>query len=354
MFNVTGLVRQDEVIDTGFRSYQRAAELIKAGRRFVIGGHPSMDGDAIGSLYALHHALTAAGRECLAVTQDAGLGKYEFLDGSMVLKTLDEVPVTLDGYDTALIVDCGAQSRARAILERLAPGTKVVNLDHHIDNPGFGDAAVVIPDASSTGEVVYNTLKLAGIPLNRRAAEALFTAIVTDTGRFSFSNSTPDSYRIVADLIEQFELNVSELTGMIYRAKTPQRLKLEAMVAAGVETRLDGKVVIARVTRAMLDATGCSEAEANEMIVIPKSLKGGMVTILFREMGPTELKVSLRSEGQMAVNDIAAKFRGGGHLRAAGFQVHGRPVAEAEAEIIEAVTTALENTLKQTGGRIIV
>ena len=213
---------------------------------------------------------------------------------------------------------------------------------------------VVIPDASSSGEVVFQVLKKAGIPLTKQAAEALFTAIVTDTGRFMFSNSTPESYRIVAELIEQFDLDVASLTGQIYRVKTPNRLRLEALVAQSIETRMDGKVVIARVSRKMLDDTGCTEAEANEMIVIPKSLRGSMVCILFREMGPTELKVSLRSEGQMAVNDIAASFRGGGHLRAAGLQVHGRPVADAEAEIVEAVTSALTATLKETGGKIVV
>ncbi|MCA8912813.1 MAG: bifunctional oligoribonuclease/PAP phosphatase NrnA [Planctomycetes bacterium] len=342
------------MIDTGFRDYTDAAELLKAGKRFVIGGHPMMDGDAIGSLYALFHTLTDAGRECLAVTQDVGLGKYQYLDGSMTLTPLSELPETLDGYDTAIIVDCGAESRARAILDRLAPGTKIVNLDHHIDNPGFGDAAVVHPDASSSGEVVYKVLKEAGIPLNHAAAEAIFTAIVTDTGRFSFSNSTPDSYRIIAELIEQFELDVAVLTGRIYRSKTPNRLKLEAMVAQGIETRLEGKVVIARVSRQMLDDTGCSEAEANEMIIIPKALKGGMISILFREMAPDHVKVSLRSEGQMAVNDIAAKFRGGGHLRAAGCQVYGRPVADSEADIIQAVVDALEKTLAETGGTIVV
>lgn len=341
------------MIDTGFRDYARAAELLKSGKRFVIGGHPMMDGDAIGSLYALYFSLTAAGRECLAVTQDEGPGKYGFLDPSGLLKPLKELP-DLDGYDTAIVVDCGAQSRAKAILDRLAPGTKIINLDHHIDNPGFGDGVVVIPDASSSGEVVFQALKTAGIPVTKQAAEALFTAIVTDTGRFMFSNSTPDSYRIIAELIEQFDLDVAELTGRIYRVKTPQRLKLEAMVAQSIETRMDGKVVIARVSRDMLDQTGCTEAEANEMIVIPKSLKGSMVCILYREMGPRELKVSLRSEGQMPVNDIAAKFRGGGHLRAAGLQIHGRPVAEAEAEITQAVVAALEATLKETGGKIIV
>ena len=342
------------MIDTGFRDYAKAAELLKAGRRFVIGGHPMMDGDAIGSLYALYYALTNAGRECLAVTQDEGLGKYEYLDESSVLKPLVDLPETLEGYDTALIVDCGAQSRARLILDRLATETRIINLDHHIDNPGFGDAAVVIPDASSSGEVVYNALKLAGIPLTRQAAEALFTAIVTDTGRFMFSNSTPDSYRIIAALIEEFELDVATLTGQIYRVKTPNRLKLEAMVAQTIETHLDGKVVVARVSREMLDATGCTEAEANEMIVIPKSLKGSMICILFREMGAQDLKVSLRSEGHMPVNEIAAQFRGGGHLRAAGCQVRGRPVADAEADIVQAVVTELQATLERTGGKIIV
>ena len=341
------------MIDTGFRDYTKAAELLKQGKRFVIGGHPMMDGDAIGSLYALCHALTSAGRECLAVTQDVGPGKYKFLDDEVALTPLSDLPDTLEGYDTAVVVDCGAQSRARAILAQLAPGTKIINLDHHIDNPGFGDAAVVIPDASSSGEVVYNALNKAGIPLTRKAAEALFTAIVTDTGRFMFSNSTPDSYRIVASLIEEFDLDVASLTGQIYRVKTPQRLKLEAMVAQTIETHLDGKIVVARVSREMLDQTGCTESEANEMIVIPKSLKGSMICILFREMGPTELKVSLRSEGQMPVNEIAAKFRGGGHLRAAGCQVHGRPVAESEDEIVEAVVSELKATLQKTGGKII-
>jgi phosphoesterase RecJ-like protein len=260
----------------------------------------------------------------------------------------------LDGYDTCIVVDCGAQSRARAILEKLAPGTKIVNLDHHIDNPGFGDAAVVLPKSSSSGEVVYHVLREAGIPLNKRAAEALYTAIVTDTGRFSFSNSTPESFRIVASLIEDYSLDVAAISAQIYRVKTPQRLRLEAMVAQDVETRMDGKVIIARVTQQMMDETGCSEAEASEMIVIPKSMKGGMICILFREVGPREIKVSLRSEGQMAVNDIAARFRGGGHLRAAGLRVEGRPVGDVEAEIIEVVTTALEVTLKETGGKIIV
>lgn len=342
------------MIDTGFRDYSRAAELLKAGKRFVIGGHPMMDGDAIGSLYALFHSLTNAGHECLAVTQDVGLGKYQFLDGAVTLTPLADLPATLTGYDTAIIVDCGAESRARTILERLAPGTTIINLDHHIDNPGFGDAAVVIPDASSSGEVVYNVLKLAGIALTRKASEALFTAIVTDTGRFSFSNSTPDSYRIVAELIEQFDLDVASITGQIYRAKTPQRLKLEALVAQSIESHLGGKVVVARVSKAMLDSTGCSEAEANEMIVVPKSLKGSMICVLFREMADDHVKVSLRSEGQMAVNDIAAKFRGGGHLRAAGCQVIGRPVADSEKDILNAVVQALEATLEQTGGKIVV
>jgi phosphoesterase RecJ-like protein len=333
--------------------YTRAAELLKQSRRVVLGGHPQMDGDALGSLLALRAALTQDGRECLAVTQDLDAGKYSFLDGADALVPLDRLP-DLSGYDTCVMVDCGAVSRARAVLERMPKHLKIVNLDHHIDNPGFGDAAVVLPHASSTGEVVFNALRQAGIALNKSAAEALFVAIVTDTGRFMFNNSTPDSYRIIAGLIEDFGLDVSELTGGIYRNKTVERMKLESMVAGTLKTYMDGKIAVATVTRKMMDDTGCNEAEATEMVAIPKSLGGAMVSVLFRESAADEVKVSWRSEGQIAVNDIAAQFRGGGHLRAAGANIKGKPVADTEREVMEATLAALDTTLKRTGGAIIV
>lgn len=333
--------------------FDQAADILRQARRVVIGGHPTMDGDALGSMLALASVLRARGCEVLTVTQDMPAGKYEFLEGAERIQSLESLPATLTGYDACIMVDCGAESRARAVLQRLSSGTHVVNIDHHIDNPGYGDAAVVMPRVSSTGEVVWLALKHAGIALNKPAAEALFVAIVTDTGRFMFSNSSPQAYRIVAELVEQHGLNVGELTGRIYRSKTLGRMRLEGLVASTLETRLDGRLAIARVSRAMLDETGGTDADANELVTIPNSLKGSMVALLFRELGPTELKVSFRSEGQMAVNDIAARFRGGGHMRAAGAHIRGRAVAEAEREIIAAVEEELAATLKRTGGAII-
>lgn len=340
-------------MDQSRADYSGAANLLTQARRVVLGGHPQMDGDALGSLLALRSALIASGRECIAVTQDSDAGKYGFLEGADSLQPIQQVE-TLDGYDTCVMVDCGAESRARGILQRLTPGTRVLNLDHHIDNPGFGDVAVVLPHASSSGEVVFHTLKQAGIPLNKAAAEALFVAIVTDTGRFMFSNSTPDAYRIIAQLVEDFSLDVSTLTGRIYRSKSIERLRLEAMVAGTLAVHMDGKLAVATVTREMLEATGCNEADAAEMVTIPKSLRGTMVCILFRESAPNDLKVSWRSEGQIAVNEIAALFNGGGHLRASGANVRGRPVHDVQREIVAATVKALTATLKQTGGAIIV
>lgn len=334
--------------------FDKAAALLQGARRILIGGHPVMDGDALGSMLALADSLRSTGREVLTVTQDLGPGKYDFLRGSDMLLPLDKLPVPLPALDLCIMVDCGAESRARAVLALLAPGTPVINLDHHVDNPGFGDAAVVLPRASSTGEVAFQLLRRAGLPVTKGAAEALFCAIVTDTGRFMFSNSTPESYRIVAELVEKHGVDVAALTGHIYRNKTADRLKLEALVTATLEVRLDGKLAIARVSRAAMDATGATDAEANELVTIPKSLKGSMVALLFRELGPSELKVSFRSEGQMAVNEIAARFKGGGHLRAAGAHIKGRPIAEVEREIANAVEYELAATLARTGGAIIV
>ncbi|MBX3461124.1 MAG: bifunctional oligoribonuclease/PAP phosphatase NrnA [Planctomycetes bacterium] len=340
-------------MDQPMADFSPAAALLQQARRVVIGGHPQMDGDALGSLLALRSALMAAGRQCVAVTQDHNAGKYGFLAGAHDIKPLDQAG-DLSGYDTCIMVDCGAESRARAVLQRLAPGTRVLNVDHHIDNPGFGDVALVFPHASSTGEVVFHVLEAAGIALNKAAAEALFVAIVTDTGRFMFSNSTPESYRIVAQLVEDFSLDVADLTGRIYRSKTMQRMRLEGMVTQTLQTRLDGRIAIATVTREMLRDTGCSEADAAEMVTIPKSLAGSMVCILLREVGDSELKVSWRSEGQIAVNEIAAQFNGGGHLRASGANPRGKPIAQLKDEVVEATVRALEETLRRTGGAIIV
>lgn len=340
-------------MDQPMADFTAAAALLQQARRVVIGGHPQMDGDALGSLLALRAALSAAGRECIAVTQDHNAGKYGFLQGAAEIKTLDAAG-DLSGYDTCIMVDCGAESRARAVLERLAPGTRVLNIDHHIDNSGFGDVALVFPHASSTGEVVFNVLRAACIALNKAAAEALFVAIVTDTGRFMFSNSTPESYRIVARLVEDFSLDVAAITGRIYRSKTMQRMRLEGSVTQTLETRLDGRIAIATVTREMLRDTGCSEADAAEMVTIPKSLAGSMVCILLREVGDNELKISWRSEGQIAVNEIAALFNGGGHLRASGANPRGKPKEQLKQEVIDATVKALADTLKQTGGAIIV
>lgn len=330
--------------------YAQAAKILRSARRVVIGGHPTMDGDALGSVLALAACLRQRGCKVLTVTQDLGPGKYSFLSGADQLKPL---PKTLTGFDACIVVDCGAESRARAILDRLPASTPVVNLDHHIDNPGFGKAAVVLPNASSTGEVVWRTLKRAKLPLNKAAAEALFVAVVTDTGRFMFSNSSPLSYRIVAELVEKHGLNVGALTGHIYRSKTLGRMKLEGLVTQTLQSRMGGKLAVARVTREMLRETGGTDADANELVTIPNSLKGSMIALLFRELGPRDLKISFRSEGQMSVNQIAARFRGGGHKRASGAHVKGRPVAQVEREVIAAVEKELRATLKQTGGAII-
>ncbi len=312
-----------------------------------------MDGDALGSVFTLAHSLRAAGLDVLAVTQDVDAGKYAFMQDGEALTPLDQLPAIIEGYDTAVILDVGAQSRARRVLERLAPKTRIINLDHHVDNPGFGDASVVLPEASSTGEVVYHVLKEAGIKLNAKAAVALFVAIVTDTGRFNHSNSTPDSLRVVASLIEEFDLKISELTQKLYRSKSFGRIKLEAMVAETIEARLEGRLIVARVTAGMLAKTGCDVMDAAETVTIPKSINGGMVCVMFHEMEPLLLKCSLRSEGQVKVNEIAAKFGGGGHMRAAGLQVVGRPVAEVEREILDECSRVLSDTLKITGGAII-
>lgn len=319
---------------------QAVINYLKNSKNVLLGGHPSMDGDALGSVLAAYHVLTAAGKTCTIVTQDVGAGKYGFLSASDKLVHIDSLPEDMAHFDTAIIFDCGAVSRAKRILAKLDASTVVLNIDHHIDNNHFGNSAVVEPKASSTGEVLHGLLREAELPINVDAAKALFVAIVTDTGRFSFSNSTPESYRIIAGLIEDFGIDVSELAGRIYRSKSAGRIRLEGMVGQSMEIRMDGRLCVATVTQQMLADTGCDDATASEMVIIAKSMIGVEVCILFREASPQEMRVSLRSEGQIKVNEVAAEFGGGGHLRAAGLHVT-RTIEPVKQEIIAAVEAAM-------------
>jgi phosphoesterase RecJ-like protein len=290
--------------------------------RFLVTSHEAPDGDALGSLYAMQLALGALGKDTVMfLGGPAPLpGEYRFLDlhGRGLLR---ELPA--DAPERTLVaVDCASPSRVGAqpgVVEQ-APFT--INIDHHHDNPRFGDVNLIVADASSTGEVLADVFRELGVALTPDLAEALYIALVTDTGRFQYSNTTPKALRLAAELVEA-GADVHRVFQGVYENVQFAKLKLLARALDRAQVLEGGEIVVSHLLRGDFEAVGATEPYSEGIIDVLRSVEGSIVSVLIREPpregGPAR-KVSLRSSvDEVDVSVIARSFSGGGHRQAAGF-----------------------------------
>jgi len=290
--------------------------------RFLVTSHEAPDGDALGSLLATGLALGALGKDAVMfLGGPAPLpGEYRFLElADQGLRR--ELPAD-SGERVLVAVDCASAGRVGAepgLVER-APFT--INIDHHHDNPRFGDVNLVVPDASSTGEVLADVFRELGIELTPELAEALYIALVTDTGRFQYANTTPKALRLAAELVEA-GADVNRVFQGVYENVQFAKLKLLARALDRARVLEGGEIIVSHLLRDDFEAVGATEPYSEGIIDVLRSVEGALVSALIREPprdgGPVR-KVSLRSSvHEVDVSAIARKSGGGGHREAAGF-----------------------------------
>ena len=307
--------------------------------------HEAPDGDALGSLLATGLALAQLGKDAVMfLGGDAPLpGEYRFLDlGDRGL--LRELPV--DAAERTLVaVDCASEGRvgAQPGLVEAAPYT--INVDHHHDNPRFGEVNVVVEDASSTGEVLADVFRELGVQLTPGIAEALYIALVTDTGRFQYANTTPKALRLAAELVEA-GADVNRVFQGVYENVQFAKLKLLARALEHAQVLEGGEIVVSHLLRGDFEAVGATEPYSEGIIDVLRSVEGSIVSALIREPprdgGPTR-KVSLRSSvDEVDVSAIARKSGGGGHREAAGFS--------SELSVAELTDFIVREVAAQVGG----
>ena len=296
-------------------------EALRAGERFVVTSHENPDGDALGSLLATQLALEALGKDSVMVLGgEAPLpGEYAFLELE-ALGLLRSAPP--DAGDRVLVaVDCAQESRI--VEQALVEAARLtVNIDHHHDNTRFGDIALVVDDASSTAEVLADVFVALGIELTPAIAEALYTAVVTDTGRFQYSNTTPEALRLAAELVEA-GADVSKVFVEVYESTPFPKLKLLARALERATELAEGRIVVSELRREDFDAAGAEEPYSEGIIDHLRAVDGAELVALVRELpagASSARKGSLRSHPDgVDVSAIARSFGGGGHKRAAGF-----------------------------------
>jgi phosphoesterase RecJ-like protein len=309
-------------------------DLIRSGRRFLLLAHLYPDGDVLGSQLGLGLALRGAGHRVEFACSHPVPDPFHFLPGA------DEVQQWKEGrgdYDVVVTLDCPDPSRVGGLLDGCRqPGTRVLNIDHHGDNRRYGDVNWIQPRAAATGEMVYELLEAAGLPLTHDVAVNLYTAILTDTGSFRYSNTTPKTFRIAARLVEA-GADPARVALELYETRHLAGLHLLGRILQQVETNRDGTIAWVVIDKGLTEAPDLLEAE--DLITYPRSVRTTKVAVLFREL-PGEVKVSLRGKGEVNVARIAARFGGGGHPNAAGAVLKGTLTA-AKAAVLSAVEEAV-------------
>jgi phosphoesterase RecJ-like protein len=287
--------------------------------RFTLTTHENPDGDALGSLLATKLAFDQLGKDSVMVLHsDAPLpGEYGFMPLAELLRRWPE-----DVSERVLVaLDCANESRIGddEILGRV-PLT--LDIDHHHDNTRFGDVNLIVPDASSTGEVLRDLLRALELELTPDIAEALYIALVTDTGRFQYTNTTPKALRLAAELVEA-GANVHRVFQGVYESVQFAKLKLLARALDRAQIYEGGRIVISYLLRTDFAEVGAAEPYSEGIIDYLRAVEGADMAVLIREPpradGPTR-RVSLRaSVDELDVSAIARKSGGGGHRQAAGF-----------------------------------
>jgi phosphoesterase RecJ-like protein len=290
--------------------------------RFLVTSHEAPDGDALGSMLAMTLVLGQQGKD--AVMFLGGLaplpGEYRFLELSE--RGLRRERPTDAAERVLVAVDCATASRVGGEPGLVEKAPFTVNIDHHHDNPRFGDVNLVVAGASSTGEVLADVFRELGVELTPDIAEALYIALVTDTGRFQYANTTPKTLRLAADLVEA-GADVHRVFQGVYENVQFAKLKLLARALDRARVFEGGEVVVSHLLRGDFEAVGATEPYSEGIIDVLRSVEGSVVSALIREPprdGSPARKVSLRSSmDEVDVSAIARKSGGGGHREAAGF-----------------------------------
>jgi phosphoesterase RecJ-like protein len=293
---------------------------LRGGDRFLITTHEGPDGDALGSLLALHHVLTQLGKDSvmfLAAKEFPLPVEYRFLP-------LEEVfhDPPADVVDRVLVfLDCGNIDRMPVeFLQR--DGARVLNIDHHHDNTLFGAVNLVDTTASCTAEIIYGLARDLGATITPEIAAALYVGLITDTGMFMYENTGVAAHRMAAELIE-IGVDVNDIYRRLYERVPIEKLRLVSRALAKIERYEDSRLAVTYISAGDYEESGASEELTEGVIDFLRALEGARVAAVIRdktEGGRAARKVSLRStDGSVDVSEIAGRYGGGGHRRAAGF-----------------------------------
>lgn len=318
-------------------NYAAAKKLVAASKRILISGHLSPDGDSLGSMIALARLLTNAGYAAFATADLNALGKPGFLEG-----VGDLIPVRKlkrqKKFDLFIAVDCASFDRMPPEVRPVAEKLPKICIDHHVTNDGaFADVSIVDPTASSTGEIVWRLAKWNEWKLDRPISEALWVAMITDSGRFAYDSTKPATLRAAGDLLKH-GVRTAFINDIIYGMFSRKAIELKRIAWRSLLVWKNRKVAEVTLTRDDFRKVRGTKADAEDIIEIPRSVARNEIALFFYQIPDRtkETRCSIRTRNDWDATVLAGKFGGGGHRRAAGCTIK-EPIGKAKRMMRAAV-----------------
>lgn len=311
---------------------KKIIDLILSKHRFLITSHVRLDGDAIGSELALYHFLRDMGKEVGIYNQDETPHNYLFLPGSeVVMHTLN----TVEDDDAIFVLDCSEIERIGEAAPRVMAAKCIINIDHHISNGGNLGASLIDATSSSTGEILFRLIKAMGSHLTKEIAVNLYTAILTDTGSFRYSNTGKETFAVAGKLVEAgAEPHV--IAEQVYDCNPNEKYRLLARVLDTLEFFWSGRIGTLWVSQRMIRDAGALPEYTENFVDHARSVRGVDVAAFFSEISENYYRVSLRSKGSINVERVARKFGGGGHVNAAACKIEG-PLEDVKSRTVQSI-----------------
>jgi phosphoesterase RecJ-like protein len=320
-------------VATDFSIVDQIIKVLKEAQSFCLSGHQNPDADVIGSALAMESLLRRLGpnRKIDILASGHPPKILNYLPGFDRIKSVTHAEGT---YDACIVFECSGADRMGNIIDFDSQVKTVINIDHHLHNPNFGDINWVEPTTSSTSEMIFKIFERAKMPVTKEEAMCLYTGLVADTGCFRYGNTNLQTHMIGGKLIEA-GAPVAHVSETLYMSRSWPSFQLWAKALANVKFFCDRRVAVMAIPESLYADVGASPEDTEEIVNAGLQLGSAVVSILLKEKSPA-VKVSLRSKGDWNINQVAQRFGGGGHKNASGCSFSGT-IADAERAILKEV-----------------
>lgn len=293
--------------------------IIRQGNRFLLTSHLSPDGDAVGSELGLARVLRKLGKGAVVWNRDPTPPLYGPLPGTARIHVGAEPPAGFpEAFNAVLVLECPSLDRTGLDEKLAASGLPIVNVDHHLGNQQYGQVNWVDTAAPALGEMIHRLAAALKVGMDEDTATCLYLALVTDTGDFRFANTTAEAFAAAAALVRE-GAKPETVSQWLHESRPEPSLRLLGAMLQTLERHDGGRIATAVLTREMFARAGAGAGDSEGLVDYPRSIAGVHAVAMLREVEDGRYKVSLRSRGDVDVEQVARRHGGGGHKNAAGF-----------------------------------